>query len=335
MADELGTIYLSRQQYIGMKLETDRGTYAAPADADANILARNIKLSIAPEENLRKYAVGDPYNFQSVMGRLPVTLSFQVDMQGSGVYSADPVFFKLLAAGPFILANPTGFRTATLALGNQTGSFAIQEKQFAATAPTGKEYQLKGACLSKCVAHWDNTGELQRLDLEYMAALWDVVDLTADSNFVPVLTDDDTLPPAILGIDCTYRTIDLPTNGISVDFAPKTALIQLPSDPTGYAYAVCGDFDPVCNFSPLIQPESVQGYYADLTNTGELGPFSSSIGSGNGEQITIAAPNAQVVKALDLEERDNVDSTSIMLRFIRTDDTDNPCVMISMLATAP
>ncbi len=335
MADQLGTIYLSRQLQVGMKLETDRGTPATLADADFNILMRDVKLALAPEENIRKYAVGDPYNFQSVIGRIPVTLSGQVDLQGSGAAGTDPVFFKMLAAGPFILSAPDDLRAAILALGNRTATFVLQEKQFAATAPTGKEYTIAGACLSKLVIHWDNTGELQRMDVEYLAK-WDgLTDINNAGLKVPVLDDDDTVPPAVLGIDCTYRTVPLPTQMLSIDFGLKTALIQYPGDDTGFAYAICGDFDPVVNFAPLIQPEATQGYYADLTNTGSAGAFSTSIGSGVGKFITIVAPNAQVVKALDLNERDNVDATDITLRCLRTDDTDNPCIGIFMDATVP
>jgi len=335
MADELGTIYLARQLQIGMKLETDRGTPATLAGSDFNILMRDVKIALAPEENIRKYAVGDPYNFQSVIGRIPVTLSGQVDLQGSGAAGTDPVFFKILAAGPFALTTPTDKRGAILKLGNRTATFVVQEKQFAASAPTGKEYTLAGACLSKLVVHWDNTGELQRMDVEFLAK-WDgLTDISNAGLKVPVLDDDDSVPPAVLGIDCSYRTVALPTQMISIDFGLKTALIQYPTDDTGFAYAICGDFDPVVNFQPLIQPESVQGYYADLTNTGVLGEFTTSIGSGVGKLITITAPNAQVVKALDLNERDNVDATDVTLRCIRTDDTDNPCIGIFMDATTP
>ncbi len=332
MADEIGTIYLARQQYLGGKLETDRGTPATLANADFNILARDIKLSNATEENIRKYAVGDPYPFQSVMGRRPVTLAFNVDMQGSGDNLVDPVFFKLLKAGPFQSAVTSSTRGLLLALGNQTMTFSVQEKQFAATNPTGKEYLIKGCALSKCLAHFDNAGELQRLDLEYLGALYSVADLTANSNAVPVLTDDDTLPPAILGIDLSYRSADLPTQMVSVDFGLKTELIQWPQDETGFAYAICGDIDPIINFNPLIQPESIQEYYADLTTTGTLGPFTMTIGSGDAEALTITAPNAQVVKALDLDQRNNVDSTNVMLRCLRTDTAANPCIGIFMAA---
>ncbi len=333
MADEIGTIYLNRQQYIGMTLETDRGVPATKSNGAFNILARDIKLTLAVEENQRKYAVGDPYDFQSVMGRRAVTLAFNVDMQGSGDEAADPVFYKLLSAGPFQSAVTTTSRGMLLKLGNRTGTFWIQEKQFAATNPTGKEYVLKGACLSKCVAHFDNAGELMRLDVEYLAALWDVADLTANSNAVPVLTDDDTVPAAILGITCDYRTVELPTQMVSVDFGLKTELIQYVQDPTGFAYAICGDFDPIVNYNPLIQPESVQGYYDDLTNVGTIGEFTMNVGVGDAEQLTITAPNAQVVKALDLDQRNNVDSSNIMLRCLRTDVAANPCIGIFMKVT--
>ncbi len=336
MADEIGTIYLARQLYIGGKLETDRGTPATLADADFNILARDLKLTNATEENIRKYAVGDPYPFQSVMGRRPVTLAFNVDMQGSGDPTTSPVFYKLLAAGPFQVSNTTAYRGLLLGLGNQTMTFSVQEKQFAASNPTGKEYLIKGCALSKCQAHFDNAGELMRLDLEYLGALYSVEDLTANSNAVPVLTDDDTLPPAILGITMSYRTVTLPTQMCSIDFGLKTELIQWPQDATGFAYAICGDIDPIVNFNPLIQPEAVQGYYDDLTNVGALGSLTLTIGTGDAQALTITAPNAQVVKALDLDQRNNVDSTSVMLRCIRTNDMVNPCIGLFMAAdTAP
>lgn len=324
MADQMGTFYLSRQQRIGFKLETNPGTPEALSDADYNLLAFNLKLSNATEENIRKYAVGDPYPFKSVMGRRPVNISFTIHVQGSGG-SGVPAYFKLLAAAAFKLWSETNssplpsWQHASLRLPGAPGTFEVQEVQSAATSPTGKQYTIKGCCATKCVFAFDNAGELIRIDLEYIGAMYNVADLANGAINTPVLDDDDSVPPAVLGVDYNYRDVLVPAQGMTIDMGLKTELIQWPQDPTGFSHAVVGDFDPIVNFSPLIEPESQQPYFDDLKNEGTVGIFEvKTLPATVGQQMRLYMAAAQVVKALDLEQRSMIDSTTVMLRALRT-----------------
>ncbi len=317
MAVQMGEIFLAKQQYIGFKLETDSGVAVDPIAADYNILAENLKIKINIGENQRKYAVGDPYPFESVMGARSAEVSFSVHVQGSGDAAADPVHFKLLAASGFRIPTATvGHRAVVLQLPNQTASIEVQQKENAASSIRGKQYKLKGAAATKLTMHYDGAGQLMRYDFTFLGALVSVIDLTAGANAVPVLDDDSTVPPAVLGISSTYGAYVFPTNAISIDFGIKAALIEYPPDATGYAFTVISDFDPVVNLKTLVQLEATLGIYAALSGTNLFDAFSSTIGTGL-NAIEINIPKAQVVKGLDLDQRDGVDEQTIMLRAIR------------------
>ncbi len=115
----------------------------------------------------------------------------------------------------------------------------------------------------------------------------------------------------------TWNGISLPTNGITIDYAPKTTLIEDGRDATGFAFANITDFDPVVNLKVLVQLEATLGTYAALTSlTPTLAPLILIVGTGL-NQIEDQMPNAQIVKALDLDQRDGIDEQSIMFRGIR------------------
>lgn len=318
MSVEMGEIFLARQQYIGFKIETNAGTAETLADANFNVLAENLKIKVMIKENQRKYAVGDPYAFQSVMGAQSAEISFSVHVQGSGSTSVDPYHFTLLQAAGFTIPTATTlFRAAVLQLPNKTATMEVQQKENAATSIRGKKYKVKGAAATKCVEHYDGAGQLQRIDFTFLGALVSVTDLGAGGNNVPVLTADLTVPPAVLAITSKFGSLTLPTNAVTIDYGLKGALVEYPPDATGYSYTVISDLDPIVNLKVLIQLEATLGVYAALTSaTPTLAQFQTTVGTGT-DELEIFIPNAQIVKGLDLEARDGIDEQPLMLRAIR------------------
>lgn len=318
MADQIIQLHLARNQYVGFKAEANRGTAEALADADFKYLMYNLKAKITIKENQRKYTVGDPMAFQSVMGAQMMEVSGTMDVQGSGSTSADPAHFLILACAGFIALTPTvNYRGQNLGLPNKTATMELQEKENVGSSIRGKKYKMKGAAASKLTEHYDGSGQLQKIDFTFIGAFVGTTDLTAGSNNVPVLTADASVPPAALGVTTTFAGFSLAHNGFTVDYAPKTALIEDPRDATGYAFAIISDFDPVVQIKVLVQLEATLGIYAALT-TGSptLGAFIAIIGTGT-NQIEINMPNAQIVKGLDLDQRDGVDEQALILRGIR------------------
>jgi len=322
MDAQMGEIFLAKQQYIGFKKEDPLGTAATLADADFKFLVENLKIKLKSNENQRKYAVGDPYAFQSVMGAFSAEISFSVHTQGSGAAGVDPVHFTLMECAGFTTLTPvTAYRGQSLQLPNGTATIEVQQKENAASSIRGKKYKVKGAAASKCTEHYDGAGQLQRIDFTFLGALVSVTDLTAGSNNVPVLTADVGVPPAALSITSTWTpsggsAYSLPCNGFTIDYGLKTGLIEYPVDATGYAYAVISDLDPVVNLKVLVQLEATLSIYANLSGSPVLGSLLTTIGS-SVNQIQIVVPNAQIVKGLDLEVRSGVDEQPLMFRAIR------------------
>ncbi len=317
MADQMGEIFIARQQYIGFKAETDRGVAATLTGADYKFLVENLKIKPVWKENQRKYAVGDPYPFQSIMGATAGEISFSLHVQGSGSAGTDPAHWDLLQASGFVALTPSvGFRALSLQLGSKTGTFQFEQKENASN-PRGKVYKFKGAAATKLTEHYDGAGQLQKLDFTFLGALLSVTDLTAGGNSVPVLTADTTQPSAVLGITSTYGSYTLPTNAVSIDYGLKGALIEYPPDPTGYAYTLISDFDPVINLKVLVQLEATLGVYAGLASgTNLLQAFTTTVGTVL-NQNKIVIPNAQIVKGLEIDQRDGADDQSLMMRAIR------------------
>ncbi len=319
MADQIIQLHLATQQYMGFKIETDRGTAETLADADFKFLVSNLKAKITIAENQRQaYAVGDPYPFQSVMGKRMMELSGTLDVQGSGNVSNDPAHFTMLLAAGFAALTPSvNYRGQNLTLPNKTATIEVQEKENVGTSIRGKKYKMKGSGATKLTEHYDGSGQLQKIDFTYIGAFVGTTDLTAGSNNVPSLVADATVPPAALGVTTTFAGFSLAHNGFTVDYAPKCALLEDPRDATGYAFCIISRFDPVVQIKVLVQLEATLGIYAALTaGSPTLGAFIAIIGTGT-NQIEINIPNAQIVKGLDLDQRDGVDEQALILRAIR------------------
>lgn len=330
MASETAEIFLGTQQYVGIKVEANAGVAetltTTGMTSDFRYLIEKPKLTLKFNENQRKYAIGDPFPFQSVMGARSAEFSGTMHIQGSGSGTVYPAHYTLFQAAAFqevTVANE--YKGVVLGLPSKSLTIWIEEKANAATGIVGKRYELKGGGATKFTEHWDAAGKLQQVDFSITAALWQIIDLSAGTNSTPYLTADLSLPPAVLGITCNFTPTGggaylLPTNTMTIDYAPKCKLIEWPQDPTGYAYAPVTDFDPVINIKPFIQLEASIGWYDDLSSaTPTPGVFTTTLGSGtDGDQIVVQANNVQVVKGLDLEDRDGIDSTTIMFRVLRT-----------------
>lgn len=338
MSNQMGEIFLGSTQLIGMKLEANSGTAESLSNSDYKFLVHNLKLVPKFDENTRKYAVGDPYPFQSIMGAQAATLSYDMDMQGSGATGVDPTFFTVLQACGFQVGATSLFRYAILQLPNKTLTCAVEERENAASSIRGKRYTLKGAGGTKLSIHYDGAGKLQNLTVSLDAALSLVEDLDAGGTATPNLTADLGVPASVLGITSNFTPSDganmgvpyaLTSNTMTIDFGLKGKLIEYVQDPTGYSYTVVTDFDPMINLNVLIALEATFGaYYAMTAVGGLLGAFDSTLGTGQYKELEIMAPNSQVVKALELGARDGIDSQPLVLRCLRTGSSANPCIGI-------
>ncbi len=329
MATEIATIYLETQRYIGIKTETTAGTPIAltttGSTSNFRYLVEKLKITLKVGQNKRKYAVGDPYPFQNVMGSLMGEISGTMHVQGYGATGGYPAHFILFQMAGFQEVNNSLAYGVVQGLPNTTSSVWIEEKANQASSIVGKRYMFKGCGVSKLTEHWDASGGLQQIDFTITGALDDIVDLSSGGNSTPYLTADTSLPPAILGITCQFTPAagtpyPMTTKSMTIDYAIKGVLIEDVADATGFAYWVTTDFDTIGTFKPLMNPESISGFYTAISSaTPTLGTLFITLGTGiMGDALNLIANNAQITKADDLEATDGIDSTTVVFTMIRT-----------------
>lgn len=314
----MGELFSSRLHFLGLKLETTPGTALTFGASDYNLLAENIKFTINWKENQRKYTVGSPDAFPSQMGARDANISFSMHAQGSGVAGTAPVWFAPMQAGGFRKISSSFGSMLVKELTGQTCTIGYVLKEDTSINPRGKAYTAKGCAADKITLHYANSGELLTIDFSFKGAFVDVVDLASGSLPNPITYNDGSLPPSVLAVYSKFRNTVLPTYSLTVDVGNKVDLIEYVLDPTGYSHAVVTDHDPVVMYTPFIQLEATQNYYAELAGTANVAPgaFEAILGA-TGQQgnfFTISMPNAKIVKGLDVDSKNGMDSTNVTLR---------------------
>lgn len=312
--------FINQKELFAARTEATPYTAEVLTNADYNLLVRNIKFAPNVEMFERQYSVGDFDNFDAVPGKRMATLSFTVDLQGSGTATIAPKWGVLMA--------PCGFR----ALNGGFGVFYQKDANVNA-APVTLEFVLKGTgagpvgikvkmrgCMGDADFKFAKTGEPWQADFKFMGAIVSVTNLT--SATLPGATGwDTTLPPATTSAAIKLRGYLMQANSLAVKMNNKVDMLIDLNQPEGYEGAYVVDSAPTASMDPYLALSSDQMFWE--IHTGETGPLTARFEAWAGSTGTLGnflyqtAFNAQVKKTHDIGAREGTEMNSIELQFSR------------------
>ncbi len=332
MAQQGGEIFLEGFRWVGFKLETYRGVAESlTSPTDYNLLAENVTITTDIKENKRKYAVGTPNRFQSVMGAKAAKITMRLHVKGSGSSSVKPVIASVLQTAGFQYSTTSTHFVLLKKLPGSTASMSFIGREDAASSPTGKQWLLKGCGLAKSDIHVDASGGLMYIDCEFMGVLLPngVSDIANNALPTADITTEATLPPAALSMTANYGSAPLPIAAFTLSMGNTGALIEYIQDPSGYSFFEITDDDVLFNIAPLIQKENTMAVQADLLTTSvTLRELDIYIGSTTND-MQIVVPKGQIVKGLNWGSRNGIAADTMIIAATQNivDDT-NPYMAI-------
>jgi hypothetical protein len=108
---------LSRKRQIAAKVEDPEGEAVSLAAADAKSLVINPKVAFEPEPDEREIASIGGSRIGRIFGKLPGTLSFSLELRGSGAATTEPDWFKYIKACGFTAATYYSINIGTITTG--------------------------------------------------------------------------------------------------------------------------------------------------------------------------------------------------------------------------
>jgi hypothetical protein len=307
---------------IGAALEATPGTFNSAGIA-FDFRARDISYSEEIEEYVRKYAHGDHGYDESVPGRQGGTISFSVDLAGSGTAGTAPVWGKLIRAAGYVEAIDPGVSVSyTTSRAADCSTLSLEIRDLFCGTP-GKQLTTRFAgAVAKSKVVLDNVGAPLRLELEFTGKL---VSVTDENPIFPTITEA-TIPPAVLNATATLDGVAQALDKVEVDGGEDVQRRTSPAEATGWIHAFIakrelkGTIDPELT---LVATDDVIGKWKG----GSTGPLEVSAGAVAGNVIKLSAPKAQIVNA-PTGERNGAVTRDIELRFLRDAGNDDFAITI-------
>lgn len=281
--------FLERRMVLGAKKETTEGTANAPAAGDCNLLIEDVKFQADIDSFERKPISATLSPFASVTGMRKATVSFRVELKGSGAAGTAPAIGKLLKACGFdeTIVAVTSVTYSPLTLG--VDSLTIDVFSVPASGNNIRERMVgaRGDCKINA-----KVGQPVYLEFTFQGAYAPVVDA---AGLTPSGLET-TLPPAFLSTAFSMHALS--THKVSMfnialgnALSPRTD-ISLAAGVLSYLIV---DKKPTFSFDPEKELVATHDYYGKMLSSNE-GALSVAIGATAGNICTITAPKCQYTK---------------------------------------
>ncbi len=271
---------LTRRAVVAAKIETVEGTAETLTASDANFLVVDPKFEIGISLFKRDNVDASLSPYSSVPGAQMATLSFKVELRGSGAAGTAPALGKLLKGcgyGETIVAS-TSATYDPISTSIPSLTMALYRD--------GMKKQLRGA--RGTVKYDGKVGEPGYLEFSFQG----VYDGVTDVALLTGTGIETTLPPALLSAAFTIASFAAKLSSISVDMANKLAMRQDVNKAEGYFSCLITGKEPKGSFDPEAELVATHDWYGRF-KAGTLGALSFKHDGGAGNICTITAPKLQ------------------------------------------
>lgn len=295
---------LTRRAVVAAKIEAVEGTAETLAAADANFLVVDPKFEA--EIDIFKRDNVDPSlsGYSAVPGKQMATLSFKVELKGSGTAGTAPAVGKLLKACKFgeTIVAVTSATYAPISTGDPSLTLALYKD--------GIRKQLKGARGN--VKYTAKSGEPGYLEFNF-SGVYDGVTTVALINPTGIET---TLPPALLTAAFTVQSYAAKIASLAWDAGNQLAVRHDINQASGYFSCVITGREMKAAIDPEEELIATHDWYGKW-KSGALGVLTYKHDAGAGNICTVTAPKCQYVKAAEAD-RDGVAVLNLDMLLVRS-----------------
>ena len=279
---------------MGGALESTPGTAETLVAGDFDVRIKDLSVSEEIEEYGRKYSRGHHGADASVMGKQTGTLSFSVDVAGSGTAGTAPAWAKYLKACGYseTIVAVTSVTYAPDAAADCTPITLELRDFYCDSTPAQHVTKLAGAMGSVNVVT-DNVGAPMRLEFEFKGKLVSEADATGAGIFT-VSGTDTTAPPAVLSATITNAGIAQRLDTFTLTGGEDIQILTDPADSTGWLHAMVNTREATFQGDPELRKVADEAVYTNWRD-GVLTALSVVVGADAGNIVTIAAPKAQII----------------------------------------
>ena len=271
-----------KRAQIAAKSETTEGTAATLTDTDA-FLASNVVWTPDTEIGKRPNVSSSLSQFAAVPGARKATLSFDVEIKGSGVKGTAPElgvplkacgFSETVVSGASVTYLPasTGISSLTIALYNDGVIYKIWGARGDAKFKTEK-------------------GKPGIISFTFTGADYSVT----DGSMLNSVTYDSTVPPAFLSASLLVDSYAALIGSAEFGLNNEVVLRDDVNTASGYKSAVIAGRDPSLTFDPEMVLVATYDWFGKL-RSGNEGSMTMTLGATVGNICTITAPKVQYVK---------------------------------------
>ncbi len=283
---------------LAAKVETTEGTKETLAAADA-VLVSNIKFSpdieMAARDCLRGTLSRDP----SISGKQKATISFDVEMKGSGTAGTAPDYGKLLKGCGYsetiVASTSVTYKPATNSLSN---SFTLAIYMDGVIVRIwGARGNVKGSM---------NSGKPGILSFEFQGAVFEVVDgalLTGTSY-------PTTIPPAFLNASLLLDAYAAICSKVDFDTANVLGLRESINSPSGFLSCLITGRNPKGSLDPEIPLVASYDFFGKWKTPATLGSLSLAASGSAGNIVTVSFPKVRYAKIAS-EDRNGIRSLGL------------------------
>ena len=269
---------------LAAKIETTEGTKETLTNTDA-VLVSNINFSPDIEMFARNNLRGTLSRDASVSGKQKASISFDVELKGSGAAGTPPDYGKLLKgcgeSETIVASTSVTYKPATNSLSNSLTIGIYMDGVIARI--WGARGNVKRSI---------NSGKPGIVSFEFQGAAFEVVDgaLLSSVSYTTIV------PPAFLNASLLLDAYAAIVSKIDFDLGNVLALRENINSPSGYLSALITGRNPKGSMDPELPTVAAYDFYGKWKTPGTLGSLSLSASGGAGNIVTITNPKVRYAR---------------------------------------
>jgi hypothetical protein len=298
---------LSRVKVVLMKLEATAGSPESLSDSDAIGPLSNVQYNANIEINERDINSSSKGQYGKVAGKQSATISFDLEVKGSGTNTGNPLWTKALRAAGF--APTTGASSVSWAPNstlNNTYTCAVYEQVTNGSGAVKK--QIYGAVVSSMSFSF-TAGGIVRCSVTMLGAASQWTDIA-----MPTATYDSTVPPAFLNAGFYYGTgTTLNVGNLSIDLGISAVGVNDVNAANGFDRFLITQRDVRGNMDPEELAVSSFDWFNRVTgDTSAI--FYARVGAASGNSVYFSGGTVQLDNVSTADDN-GISLVNIPIRF--------------------
>lgn len=311
---------LSRVKAVLMKLEGTAGVAESLSAGDAIGPLSNVSYSMEVEANERDINSPTKGAYGKVAGKQSATISFDIEVKGSGTGTGNPLWTNVLRAAGFTpTTGSISVTWAPVSSNNNTYTCAVYEQVTNGSGAVKK--QIYGAVVSSLSFSF-TAGGIVRASVSLMGACsaW------ADAA-MPSVSYDSTVPPAFLNAGFYYGTgTSLNVGNISIDMGLTAVGVPDVNAANGYDRFLITQRDVRGSIDPEEMAVASFDWFQRITGD-TTASFFCQVGSASGNTVIFTGATVQLDNANTANDN-GISILNIPIRF-NANGTDNDISIIT------